>query len=180
MKPLGEGDDARARGGFSPGHRGDAAEQTDGRDALGHLVGAGERVRAAAGEPRGRELVMAEVIDDLGRVVSPLPDAAVAVIDGVAHAGPLHTHQPQAEALGGAPGLHRDLAARARRAVVPKHEPAGRVAELGVPQPSASPDADNAFVARRLDRRHAGHREPGQADHQSSSCRKEFMVSQAG
>src|SRR5438874_3237968 len=33
------------------------------------------------GEPGRHELVMAEMINDLGRVVSPLPDASVAVID---------------------------------------------------------------------------------------------------
>ena len=113
------------------------AHEGDGHDPRRQVVGAGQRVGAAAREADDHEAVVTQAVGHERDVVADISHLGVRVVGRVAHAGPFEADQAQTETLGGAAADEGDLAPGARSPVEPQDEGSGGVAELGVPEPAA-------------------------------------------
>jgi hypothetical protein len=124
--------------------------------------GAGQkRVRATAGQADDAQPFGVQGVCHLSDVGGPVDHRAVGVRVGKTRTRSLHHDDPQAEVLSGTPAEERELAPAAGSAMEPQHHRAGRIAVLGVAQPTPSREVEAPFGARLLDVGHAEGVPPG-------------------
>ena len=133
----------------------DAAEDADAVHPLGEVGARGEHVGAAAGQADQPAGVDGQRVEKQLEVAGPVADPAVEVRRRRTDAGPVDTDDADAVLVGVPPGLERDLAAGAGRAVHPDDRGAARRAVLGEAEPAAVAHRDGALEGGALDVGHA-------------------------